>query len=99
LRAAATLLEGIDGQERTYCRLLFRIAFLLRFSDTAASIDALDEATHAARRIGDPTLAAEMQQARGFHLHYADRIRDGMEDMSQGLAALEHLSLDTLQDS
>ena len=99
LRAAAKLLEGIDGEEHTYCRLLFRIAFLLRFSDTAASIDALDEATHVAQRIGDPTLAAEMQQARGFHLHYADRIRDGMEDLSQGLAAFEQLSLDTLPDS
>lgn len=99
LRAAATLLKGIDGQEHTYCRLLFRIAFLLRFSDTNASIKALDEAMHVARRIGDPALAAEMQHARGFHLHYADRIHDGMGDMSQGLAALEHLSLDTLQDA
>jgi DNA-binding CsgD family transcriptional regulator len=99
LRAAASLIEGIDGQEETFCRLVFRIAYLLRFADTAASIDALDEATHVVKRIGNLTLAAEMQHIRGFHLHYADRIRDGREEMSQGLAVLEALPLNTLQDS
>ena len=93
LRDAATLLQEIGGQERTYCQLLFRVACLLRFSDTDASIAALDEVKRLSSRIGDAAIAAEARYVRGFHLCYADRFREGLVEMEQGLGALNALPL------
>ena len=93
LRDAATLLQEIGGQERTYCQLLFRVACLLRFSDTAASIAALDEVRRLSSRIGDAAIAAEAQYVRGFHFCYADRFREGLVEMEKGLQALNALPL------
>ena len=40
LRAAAALLEDVEGQERTRGRLACRVAYLTRFSDPAGAIEA-----------------------------------------------------------
>ncbi|MFN8677618.1 MAG: AAA family ATPase [Thermomicrobiales bacterium] len=89
LRAAAALLDGVEGQEQVSGRLACRLAYLLRFSDPAAGIDALEGATRLARRIGDNALAAEARWLRGLLLCYADRFRDGVAEMLAGVAAID----------
>ena len=49
LRAAAALLEDVEGQERTRGRLACRVAYLKRFSDPAGAIEALDDAARRRR--------------------------------------------------
>lgn len=95
LRAAAALLEGDEGEERKYCQLVFRFAYLLRFSDPAGSIGAFNEVERLASRAGDTVLAAEVQHIRGIHLCYADRFRAGLAEMMSGIDTLAELPLDT----
>ena len=66
--AAAALLRDVENQERTYCQLVFRVAYLVRFSDTARSIAALDEAERLAGRIGDAHLVAQIRLQLAFQL-------------------------------
>ncbi len=94
LREAAGFLQGVAGKEQTYCHLLLRVAYLLRFADTAASVRALDEAGALARRIGAQALAAEIRYVRGFQLCYADRFAEGLAEMEGGLSTLETLPAD-----
>ncbi len=88
LRAAAALLEGVEGQERTHRELVFRVGHLHRFSDPASSILPLDEAERLARRGGDAVFAAQVQHIRGIHLCYTDQFRAGLAEMRKGLDAL-----------
>ena len=89
LRAAAALLEDVEGQERTRGRLACRVAYLTRFSDPAGAIEALDDAARVAARIGDAVMAAEVRWLRGLLLCYADRFRSGLAEMIAGIEALE----------
>ena len=89
LRAAAALLEDVEGQERTRGRLACRIAYLKRFSDPAGAIEAIDDAARVAARIGDAVMAAEVRWLRGLLLCYADRFRSGLAEMIAGIEALE----------
>ena len=89
LRAAAALLEDVEGQERTRGRLACRVAYLLRFSDPDGAIEALDVAARVATRIGDAVMAAEVRWLRGLLLCYADRFRSGLAEMIAGIEALE----------
>ncbi len=95
LRAAAALLEGVEGQERTYCRLVFRVAQLVRFSDPQAGIVALNEVERLGRRLGDTVLMAEAQWQRGHHLCYLDQLRSGLATILEGLETLEDMPPDT----
>lgn len=99
LRSAAALLQGMEGQERTYCRLVFRVAQLVRFSDPQAGIVALDEVGSLARRVGDTALMAEAQWMRGHHLCYLDQFRSGSAEMLEGLETLEEMPPDPTRTS
>ena len=49
LQAAAALLEGVEGEERTWCRLACRIGYLKRFSDPPGAIAVIEVAERARR--------------------------------------------------
>ena len=83
-RAAAALLAGIPGEERTRGRLLYRLARLQRFSDPDGAIEALDEAARLADADGDAVLAAEVRWLRGNLLCYADKFRSGVAEIGDG---------------
>jgi DNA-binding CsgD family transcriptional regulator len=94
LRAAASLLEGVERDVRTRARLLFRLAALQRISDPADAIVDCEAAERLAVRIGDAVMAAETRYLRGLLLSYSDRLRDGLPAMVEGIEAIEALSLD-----
>ena len=89
LRAAAALIEDVEGHERTRGRLLCRLAYLKRFSDPAGAIEAIDDAARVALGMGDAVMAAEARWVRGLLLCYADRFRSGVAEMTAGIEALE----------
>lgn len=89
LRAAASLLDGVEGQEQTRVRLACRLAYLLRLSDPAGAIEAIDDARRLAGRIDDVALAAEACWLRGLLLCYSARFQDGVAEMLAGLAAID----------
>jgi DNA-binding CsgD family transcriptional regulator len=89
LQAAAALLEGVEGEERSWCRLACRIGYLKRFSDLPSAIAVIEVAERAAARIGDAAIAAQLACARGGLLCYLDRFRAGCAEIERGLAALE----------
>jgi DNA-binding CsgD family transcriptional regulator/tetratricopeptide (TPR) repeat protein len=92
LRAAAALLNGVEGQAQTRRELLLRIAYLLRFADPEGAFAALDETELLANSAGDAILAAEARYFRGIVLCYADRFRTGLEEMDRGVEALGSLT-------
>ncbi|MDQ3412058.1 MAG: AAA family ATPase, partial [Chloroflexota bacterium] len=87
--AAAALLEGVAGSERSRGRLLFRCGRLLRYSQPSRGIIDLAEAERLGDIAGDPVLAAEARVSRGFTRCYADDFRLGLIEMAAGVAALE----------
>jgi len=89
LRAAFVLLENIKVEEQMLGRLACRIAFLKRFSDPAGAIEAIDDASLVAERIGDTILAAETHWLRGLMLCYMDQFRHGLTEMVAGIEALQ----------
>jgi DNA-binding CsgD family transcriptional regulator len=98
LRAAAALLNGVADEERTRCWLARRIGWLLRFSDPAGALPAVDDALRAATRIGDALSVAELGWVRSVLFFYSDQIRHGlaeMADVKRQLDALEEASLDS----
>jgi DNA-binding CsgD family transcriptional regulator len=99
LQAAATLLERVEGEERTWCWLAYRIGYLKRFSDPPGAIAAIDVAERTAARIGDAVIAAELGCARGGMLCYLDRFRAGCAEIERGLAAFEATPLEAAQMS
>jgi DNA-binding CsgD family transcriptional regulator len=99
LEAAAALLERVEGEERTWCRLACRIGYLKRFSDPPGAIAVIEVAERAAVRIGDVAIAAELACARGGLLCYLDRFRAGCAEIERGLAALEATPLEAAQMS
>jgi DNA-binding CsgD family transcriptional regulator len=99
LQAAAALLEGVEGEERTWCRLACRIGYLKRFSDPPGAIAVIEVAERAAARIGDVVIAAELACARGGLLCYSDRFRAGCADIERGLGALEATPFEAAQMS
>jgi DNA-binding CsgD family transcriptional regulator len=99
LQAAAALLEGVEGEERSWCRLACRIGYLKRFSDLPGAIAVIEAAERAAARIGDAAIAAQLACARGGLLCYLDRFRDGCAEIERGLAALETTPFQTAQMS
>ena len=94
LRAAAVLLEDVEGQERTRGRLMCRVAYLTRFSDPAGAIAAIDTAADIAARIGDTVMAAETSFVRGLLLCYLDRFQSGLAEMVRGVEVLEAMPPD-----
>jgi DNA-binding CsgD family transcriptional regulator len=97
LRAAASLLAGVADEERTRCWLARRVGWLLRFSDPAGALPAVDDALRRATRIGDALSVAELGWVRSVLLFYSDRIRPAMAEMSdvkRQLDALEAESFD-----
>jgi DNA-binding CsgD family transcriptional regulator len=97
LRAAAALLAGVADEERTRCWLARRVGWLLRFSDPAGALPAVDDAVRRATRIGDALSVAELGWVRSVLLFYSDRIRSAMAEMSdvkRQLDALEAESFD-----
>jgi DNA-binding CsgD family transcriptional regulator len=72
-------------------RLLYRLAHHARFSDPAGALVPLVEAERLAAQSGDAVVEAEIRYARGLFLCYADRLRDGLAAMTEGIAALEAL--------
>ncbi len=95
LKAAASLLEGVEGEERTYSMLVFRLSHLLRFSDLSASLAAIDEVSRVAKRLDDPLLDAEARSIRGIHLCYRDEFRAGIAEMQKSLEVLESSHVET----
>lgn len=94
LRAAAAMLEDVEGQERTRGRLACHVAYLTRFSDPAAAIRGIDTAADIAAQIGDAVMAAEARWVRGLLLCYLDRFQPGLAEMVTGIEALEATSSD-----
>nr|MBA3527303.1 response regulator transcription factor [Sphingomonas sp.] len=99
LRAAAALLKGVEGEERTYCELVFRVAYLLRFSDPAASLHALDEVVHLANRASESALAAEVLHVMGIHRCYAGQFETGVAQMLASLELLEAMPVNAARTS
>lgn len=99
VRAAAALMEGVEGEEETYSQLVFRVAQLVRFSDPQAAIVALDEIQQRARQRGDTVLMGEAQWARGHLLCYLDRFRAGLAEIGESLEILEAMPPDTARIS
>jgi DNA-binding CsgD family transcriptional regulator len=97
LQAAAALLEGVEGEERTWCRLACRIGYLKRFSDPPGAIAAVDVAERVAARIGDAAIAAEIGCIRGGLLCYMDRFRAGCAELERGLGALTATPLEAAE--
>ena len=64
LRAAAALLVGVADEERTRCWLARRVGWLLRFSDPAGALPAVDDALRTATRLGDALSVAELGWVR-----------------------------------
>jgi DNA-binding CsgD family transcriptional regulator len=92
--AAAALLEGVAGQERTRGWLLYRSGRLQRYSQPAAAIDDLVEAERLAYLVHDRTLAADARYSRGLLRCYADDFRLGLPELTAGVTALEALPVD-----
>jgi DNA-binding CsgD family transcriptional regulator len=86
---AAALLEHVEGQERSRCRLARRIGWLKRFSDPAGAIAAVDQAARVAARIGDAFMVAELGWVRGVLLMYSDRLRAGITAFVEAGARLD----------
>jgi DNA-binding CsgD family transcriptional regulator len=99
LQAAAALLEGVEGEERSWCRLACRIGYLKRFSDLPGAIAVIEAAERAAARIGDAAIAAQLACARGGLLCYLDRFRVGCAEIERGLGALEATPFEAAQMS
>lgn len=89
--AAAALLDGVPGRERTRGWLLFRCGRLQRYSQPGLGVIDLAEAERLADIAGDRALAAEARVSRGFTRCYADDFLVGLEEMATGVAALEAL--------
>lgn len=89
--AAAALLDGVQGRERTRGWLLFRCGRLQRYSQPALGVTDLAEAERLADIAGDRALAAEARVSRGFTRCYADDFHVGLKEMVTGVAALEAL--------
>jgi DNA-binding CsgD family transcriptional regulator len=97
LRAAAALLESVDGEVETRARLLFRLGNFQRMSDPGDAIALLTEVELLAAQAGEALLAAEARFGRGLFLCYSDRSKDGLAAMAEGLEALEAMSLDAAE--
>jgi DNA-binding NarL/FixJ family response regulator len=93
LRTAVDLLEGVEGQERSRCRLACRIGWLKRFSDPAGAIAAVDAAVRDAAAIDDSVMVAELGWVRGVLLLYSDRFRSGVAAMATAKGRLDALEL------
>jgi DNA-binding CsgD family transcriptional regulator len=89
LQAAAALLDGVPGLERTRSRLGYRVGYLKRFSDPAGAIEALDEAERVSTGIDNAVMISEIHWLRGIHYCYLDRFRTGLAEMEKGLELLE----------
>jgi len=94
LQIAADLLARVSGQERTRGQLLYRLARLQRFSDSASAITTVDECSRIAMQANDGILAAEAAYHRGVLRCYADRFGDGLAEMAAGIAVLESMPLE-----
>jgi DNA-binding CsgD family transcriptional regulator len=92
--AAAALLQGVTGQERTRGWLLYRCGRLRRYSHPALGIDDLKEAERLAHLVEDRTLAADARYSRGVLRCFAGDFRLGLVDLSAGVTALEALPID-----
>lgn len=99
LRAAAALLKGRKDKERIYTELVIRIAFLLRFSDPFASLNAMNEVAALANKAGEVPLAAEILHIKGIYLCYAGLFDAGIPQMLHGLERLEALQPEKAQSS
>jgi DNA-binding CsgD family transcriptional regulator len=91
LRAAAALLEDVEGQQHLRGRMMCRVAYLMRFSDPAEAIKAIDAAAAVAVQIRDAVMAAETHWVRGILLCYLDRFRSGLTELVVGFEALESM--------
>jgi DNA-binding CsgD family transcriptional regulator len=93
-RTAATLLAGVEGQERQRGRLLYRLSRLQRFSDPIAGIETHEEAGRLAAEAGDDALVADIRFSHGVLLCYSDRFRAGLAQIIRGIEELEALPLE-----
>jgi DNA-binding CsgD family transcriptional regulator len=96
-RSAADLLDGVEGQEETRRRLIFRIAHLLRFSYPTDATAALGAAEALAHESGDVFMVGETQNILGIMECYTDRFRDGLARMADGLTVLENQPPDSVR--
>lgn len=78
-----------DATERAW--LLYRLAVLRRFADTAQGIVYLDEAARLAEQIGDAVLAAYIGYYRGHLRCFAGQYRRGIPLLEASVAALDAL--------
>jgi DNA-binding CsgD family transcriptional regulator len=97
LRAAVALLEGVDGEVGRRGQLLSQLAHLERFSNPAGAIAPITEAEYLAAQTDSLALAAKARYFRGLLLCYADRLRDGIATMLEGIEALEVLHRDMVR--
>lgn len=95
LRAALALLDEVEGDVATRCRLACRIGYLRRFSDQAGAIEAVHEARSLATQLGDPVITAEVRWLHGLLLCYSDEFQEGLTEMRAGIEALEVIPLRT----
>src|SRR5829696_2730789 len=99
LRTADALLEGVEGEEQTRCRLACRIAWLERFSDPVDAIHDVDKALRAALRIGDAFSAAELHWVRGALLMYSDQFRAAIAEMSKAKSHFDAIDVEAFEAS
>ena len=94
--AAAQLMVDDPGRARERGWLLYRTGRMLRLSRPAEGVERLQDAERAARAIGDDVLAAYALADRGLARCFAGDLRRGIDDMADGVAALDALPADHL---
>jgi DNA-binding CsgD family transcriptional regulator len=92
--AAAALLAGAPGRERERGWLLYRAGRLLRFTNPAAGVAALEEAEDVAASAGEAVLAAYAVADRGALRCLNDDLRRGLAELEAGVAAIDALPAD-----
>ena len=88
---AASLMEANGGDAGERAWLLFRLALMRRYADTAQALVHLDAAGRLAAQTDDRLLSAQVIFYRG-NLHcLAGRLGQGIAEMAEGVAALAAL--------
>ena len=89
--AAADLLEGDPARARERGWLCYRTGKLLRWAEGRRSLAHLEAAEGLAHLAGDAVLAAHARCDRGLIRCFCDEARRGVEEMVEGLEALDAL--------
>jgi DNA-binding CsgD family transcriptional regulator len=90
--AALHLREAEGAAESERAGLLYRLARMRRYANPRQALAHLDDAVALAEASGDPVLGAYLASFRGGLRCTSGEIRRGVEELEQGVAAIDALS-------